>query len=76
MSILSAPTKSVIMGGLFLIVPLIVIIIIGKNAIEILSPLGQNIGNRIGVSSIFGKATLTIICLVLLFFSAIWQGCF
>lgn len=74
MSILSAPTKSVIMGGLFLVVPLIVMIIIGKNAIEILSPLGKNIGHRIGVSSIFGKATLTIICLLLLLFFCYLAG--
>lgn len=74
MSILSAPTKSVILGGLFLIVPLIVMIIIGKNAIEILSPLGKNIGHRIGVSSVFGKATLSIICLFLLFFFCYLAG--
>lgn len=67
MSIFGKPTKSVILGGLFLIIPLIVMIIIGKHAIIILAPLGKHLGHRLGVSSLFGKATITIISLVLLF---------
>ncbi|MHA3789018.1 hypothetical protein ACX0HA_12455 [Flavobacterium hauense] len=74
MSLFGKATRSVMLGGLFLIIPLVVIIIIGTHAIEILSPLGKSIGHRIGVSTIFGKATLTIITLMLLLFFCYLAG--
>jgi uncharacterized membrane protein len=66
MSVFGKPTKSVLLGGLFLIIPIVILIIIGKHAFEILMPLGRHLGHRFGVSSIFGKATISIICFVLL----------
>lgn len=74
MSLFGKATKSVMLGGLFLIIPLVIIIIIGTHAIEILMPLGKSIGHRIGVSTIFGKATLTIITLMLLLFFCYLAG--
>ncbi|RDI15799.1 hypothetical protein [Flavobacterium sp. AG291] len=66
MSVFGKTTQSVVVGGLFLLIPLVILIIVAKHALGLLAPLGENIGNVFGISTLFGKATVTIICLVIL----------
>lgn len=62
------------MGGLFLIIPLVIVIIVGKHALDMVTPLGHNIGHTLGISSLFGKATITIISLILILFFCYLAG--
>lgn len=66
MSIIKKPSRALIIGGLFLIIPIVVLIILGKHALAILAPLGRKIETGLGITSLFGEATVTIICLLLL----------
>jgi hypothetical protein len=52
----------------FFIIPLIIIIALGKEAIGTLRPLGHTISHTLGVSTVFGKATISVICILLLLF--------
>ena len=66
MSIIKKPTRALLVGGLFLIIPIIILVILGKHAFAILTPLGRKIEQGLGITSLFGEATITIICLLLL----------
>ncbi|MFL9837137.1 hypothetical protein ABS768_06485 [Flavobacterium sp. ST-75] len=68
MSIIKKPTRAVILGGLFLVIPLVLILIIINHAIQILIPLGQKISDVLNIHSVFGAATLTVICVLLIIF--------
>ncbi|WP_330442650.1 hypothetical protein [Flavobacterium sp. C4GT6] len=68
MSIIKKPTRAVILGGLFLVIPLVLILIIINHAIQILIPLGQKISDGLNIHSVFGAATLTVICVLLIIF--------
>jgi uncharacterized membrane protein len=74
MRILNKPTRSLVIGGLFFIIPVIIIIALGKEAIGILRPLGQTISHTLGVSTVFGKATISVICVLLLLFLCYLAG--
>jgi len=71
MSFFSRSTKAVIIGGLFLIIPLLVLIILIKHALELLVPPVRKMVDYFNIHSIFGTATVTILavlCIVLLCF--------
>jgi len=71
MSFLSRPTKSIIIGGLFLIIPLLVLIILVKHALELIVPPVRKMVDYFNIHSIFGAATVTILavlCIILLCF--------
>jgi uncharacterized membrane protein len=74
MPVIKKPSRALIMGGLFLIIPLIVLIVLGKHALAILAPLGKKIETGLGITSLFGEATVTIICLLILAFCCYIAG--
>lgn len=71
MNFFSRSTKAIIIGGLFLIIPLLVLIILIKHALGLVVPPVQKMVDYFNIHSIFGAATVTILailCIVLLCF--------
>lgn len=74
MSIIKKPTRAVILGGLFLVIPVILIIILVGHAVEIIGPLGKKVSSVLGIHSIFGAATLTVVCVFIILFFCYLAG--
>lgn len=66
MSILKKSTKSLIVGGVFLILPLLLIVVLAGKGIQILLPLGRKIVEYFDLNSLLGAAAVTVVCIVLL----------
>lgn len=62
MSIFSQPTRAVILGGLFTILPLLAVIVLFNKGIQLLLPVGRKLVDLLGIHTLFGKATISIIC--------------
>lgn len=68
MSFVKKPTQAVIFGGLFFIIPFIILIFVIKMALKLLKPFGGKIDQYLGIHTILGEAAITIISLILLLF--------
>ena len=66
MSIFKKTFRSLIIGGLFFIIPLVVLIFLFKKAIALLLPIGKHMVGAIGLHSLFGVATVSIVSVILL----------
>jgi uncharacterized membrane protein len=62
MSIFSQTTKTVILGGLFTILPLLAVIVLFNKGIQLLLPVGRKLVDMLDIHTLFGKATVSIIC--------------
>ncbi|WP_375324126.1 hypothetical protein [Flagellimonas sp. GZD32] len=60
MSFFNRSTKAMIIGGLFLIIPLLLIMILLGKAWAILNPIVSGLVDFFGIHSIFGTATIAI----------------
>lgn len=59
-------TQAFILGGVFFILPLLVVIILLTKGIHLLTPMGSKLVDLLGIEHVFGTATLSIICVALL----------
>ena len=64
--ILGKSTRAVILGGVFFLIPLLVIIFVLKQALGILLPFVRRLVGFFGIHSIFGAATVTILSILVL----------
>ena len=62
---LKKSTRVLIFGGLFFLVPIIIAFVLWKHLFQILKPLASRISHVFQLQSIFGSATLLIICILL-----------
>lgn len=69
-------TRALIFGGLFFLIPFLLVIILGGKAIKILSPLGHVISDSLELHSIFGKTSVFIVCLLLILGICLVSGYF
>ncbi|SDQ97420.1 hypothetical protein [Flagellimonas zhangzhouensis] len=60
MSFFNRSTKAMVVGGLFLIIPLLLILILLGKAWAILNPIVSGFVDFFGIHSIFGTATITV----------------
>jgi len=74
MSLLSRPTKSIIIGGLFFIIPLLLLVVLVKHAFAILKPIVRKIVDTFEIHSVFGAATLTVFTILILVFLCYLSG--
>ncbi|ETN94199.1 Uncharacterized membrane protein [Zhouia amylolytica] len=66
MSVYKRPSRALILGGLFFVIPLIIFIFLINNAIHLLLPIGRKLIDLLNIHTIFGAATLTIVSVLLL----------
>jgi hypothetical protein len=66
MSVLKKSTKSLIVGGVFLILPLLLIIMLGGKGVQILLPVGKKIVAYFHLSTLLGAAAVTVVCILLI----------
>lgn len=55
-----------VLGGLFLIIPLLLVLILSKKALAMLAPLGERISTALGVESLLGEMAVKVICVLIL----------
>jgi uncharacterized membrane protein len=65
MGYLNKSWRALIFGGLFFIVPFVIIIVAGKQVYEILHPIGNLLSEEFGLHSIFGKFSVLIVTVIL-----------
>jgi hypothetical protein len=66
MAILKKHTRSLVLGGLFLLIPLLFIVIALDKLIQLWGPLGAWLPKVAGLHSIFGKTSVLIVCFILI----------
>ena len=74
MSILKSSTRSLVIGGLFFMIPLLVIIVAGGKIFQILLPIGRWISETLALHTVFGKASVLIVCIALILLICILSG--
>lgn len=62
--------------GLFFILPFIIIVLLGSKVIHILKPLGLKISQAFDLHTIFGEASVLIICILIIFLACVLCGYF
>ncbi len=65
MSAFKKSARVLIFGGLFFMIPIIIGFVLFKHFYQILTPLAKRISHVFQLNSIFGSATLLIICILL-----------
>ncbi len=66
MSFFKKSTQAVILGGIFLVIPVVLIIIVIKHALQLVRPVGKDVMATLNIHSVFGVATLTIVSLIII----------
>jgi uncharacterized membrane protein len=74
MSILKKSYQTLILGGIFLIFPLLIVIVLIEKAVQLLLPLGKKLSEIFELHSVFGTAAVTIVCLVLILLLCLLGG--
>ncbi|MDU8885337.1 hypothetical protein RXV94_04130 [Yeosuana sp. MJ-SS3] len=74
MSILKKSTRSMIVGGLFFMVPLLLVLVVTTKIFQIVLPFGRKISNVLDLHSVFGKASVTIVCIILILLICLISG--
>jgi len=74
MKIFNTSSRAVILGGIFFLIPLLLIILLLTNAIKILLPIGRELVEVFGIHSIFGATTVTIVTVLLILFLCYLSG--
>lgn len=74
MSILKTSTRSLVIGGLFFMLPLLIIILAGGKIIQILLPVGRWLSKTLALHSVFGAASVLIACLFLILLICFFSG--
>ncbi|MCM5662695.1 hypothetical protein [Galbibacter mesophilus] len=74
MKFFNKSTNAIILGGIFFLIPLLVIILLVTHALQLLLPVGREIVKVLGIHSIFGAATVTIITLLFIILICYFAG--
>ncbi|MBD0824230.1 DUF502 domain-containing protein [Aestuariibaculum marinum] len=70
------PSRSLIIGGLFFLTPVLFIILLGTKAIALITPLAVKITEAFGLHSVFGGAAVLIVCLLIIIAICVISGYF
>ena len=74
MSILKSSTRSLVIGGVFFVLPILIIVVIGGKVIKLALPIGHWLSNTLGLHSIFGKTSVLIACLLIILIICLISG--
>ena len=74
MSILKSSTRSLVIGGIFFVLPILIIVILGGKIIKLALPIGHWLSNTLGLHSVFGKASVLIACLLVILIICLISG--
>jgi len=74
MPILKQSYRAFILGGIFFILPLLIVIVLIEKAVQLLSPLGKKLSEIFDLHSLFGTAAVTIVCLFLILLFCLLGG--
>ncbi|TRZ44291.1 hypothetical protein [Robertkochia solimangrovi] len=74
MTLFGKSVQALIIGGMFLLLPLILIIFIVGKAIKILTPFLQKIVDYTGIHTVLGAASLTVVGIIVLVLMCILGG--
>lgn len=67
MTLFSQSTRTLLIGGLLFLIPVLLLIILTKKALQLFLPIGHKVATLIGIETLFGAATVTIVSIILLF---------
>lgn len=67
MAVIKKSSRALIFGGLFFMIPFLIAIVAWKQVYAILAPIGKKISFTLHLHSIFGKASVLIVTLILIF---------
>ncbi|OMP31675.1 hypothetical protein [Mangrovimonas sp. DI 80] len=67
MSFIKKSSQSIFIGGLFFMVPTLILIMLFGKALKLILPLAKALSNIFDLHSVFGTASVTLMSLVLLF---------
>ncbi|MBD0830638.1 DUF502 domain-containing protein [Aestuariibaculum sediminum] len=70
------PSRSLIIGGLFFLTPVLFIILLLTKAIALLTPLAIKITKAFGLHSVFGGTAVLIVCFLLIIAICVASGYF
>ncbi|QLE00692.1 hypothetical protein HX109_03610 [Galbibacter sp. BG1] len=66
MKFFNKSTNAVILGGIFFLIPLLLIILLITHALQLLLPIGRKIVELLHIHSLFGAATVTIVTILII----------
>lgn len=66
MKFISKPSGSVLLGGVFFILPILLILLLVKSALDILVPLGLKLSEIFDIHSVIGATSVTAVSLLIL----------
>lgn len=66
MSLISKPSRAILIGGALFAFPLLLLIVLINKAIQLLLPFARKLVDVLGIHSLFGAATITITCVVVI----------
>ena len=66
MRLLKKSTRTLIFGGLFLILPVILVIVLWKHFFVTIKPIAKKISETFELRAVFGPASILIVCFILL----------
>jgi uncharacterized membrane protein len=64
MAVFNKSTRSLIVGGLFFSIPLIMVLILWKHFAGVIRPIAEKISDLFQLRSIFGPASILIVCII------------
>ncbi|WP_053990147.1 hypothetical protein [Mangrovimonas sp. TPBH4] len=76
MSFIKKSSRSVLIGGLFFMVPALIVIMLFGKALKLILPLAKTLSNIFDLHSVFGTASVTLMSIVLLFLICAAVGLF
>jgi len=74
MPVLKKSTRSTIVGGLFFMLPLLILLVAGKKIFLIISPLGRKLSNLLELHSVIGKVSVLIASFFLILLICMLSG--
>ncbi len=74
MSIFKQSPRAFILGGVFFLLPLLLFVVLANKAIHLLIPVGSKLVDALGLHSVFGAATVSIICVLILLLLCFLSG--
>ncbi len=66
MAVKGKPIRSIMLGGIFFLLPLLAAIVLFGRGIKLLLPLAHQLVDSLGIATLFGAATVLVVCVLLL----------
>lgn len=66
--------RALTFGGLFFIIPIVMIVLVGKQVYGVLHPIGNLLSEEFGLHSLFGKSSVLIVTIILFLFICFLAG--